>query len=233
MERRKTEIHVFPAGSLAEFEERQRLLTAWGEPIQRLGNSESLSKLDMEPDLMLRRMNARMPMFWKTASMFGKSFPDVRGIGSQISIELKPRVHQVQASALADVLAMNFQARFACVHQLADQEIAELRRLGLTLSLDREGHKRCLNVPSQKVGQRIPYLFWRTVVGMTFVDRIGRERLENLPAMVPGVQMRHFGPGLVAVQLTESLADYAGKDFDLAQTRREAVKAYLGKEHFL
>jgi len=125
---------------------------------------------------------------------------------------------EVAAIAFLRAAAARFQAEFAFLHMYTDED----RRAGAE-ALAAVGQVAFRDLRRTA----IPYLYWATVFGPSYVDFFSRDKLVAAPAY----EVEELAPGVVLVQLTQRLRDCVS-DWDRVHERRVAVAEHLGRDAF-
>ena len=84
-----------------------------------------------------------------------------------------------------------------------------------------------LFVPEIQLRRWLPDLYWGNLLGPPYLELFGRERIESAPAHT----VKHVGPDLYYLQLSERLEDLRDR-WDEVAAVRAAVKQHLGANAF-
>lgn len=119
------------------------------------------------------------------------------------------------------------KADFSCLHLLTPTELERGRASKVVSTLNKEATKFSFLIGTKDLQDRIPDLFWATVLGAPYIKMFGRDRLLSVPAY----SARALSDETVLLQMTEKLSDVAERPsvFDDA---RQKVKLHLGEDAF-
>jgi hypothetical protein len=119
------------------------------------------------------------------------------------------------------------KADFSCLHLLTPTELERGRKSGVCLNLDKKATKFFFSISSKELQQRIPDLFWVTVLGGPYVEMFGRDRLLSSPVYCT----KSLPSEAVMLQMTENLADVEQHAVLFDETR-SSTKSHLGEDAF-
>jgi hypothetical protein len=136
-------------------------------------------------------------------------------------------VNQVQLIEFLKMASVALQADFSCLHLLTPPELERGRASKVVSALDKKATKLRFMVASRDLQERIPDLFWATVLGAPYVELFGRDCLLSAPAY----RAESLSSGMVLVQMTEQISDVE-KRADVFNETRSQVKTHLGAKAF-
>jgi hypothetical protein len=132
------------------------------------------------------------------------------------------------ALALVRELSCEFEADFALIHQLQHMTEIEIgQESGIVTPLGSGGEKFALSVPPIVLGRYIPELFWVTILGPSYVNLFGRERVLAAPCEM----IEELPYGGILFRVAPRLSDFA-RTFDRVDEKRRAIKSYLDENAF-
>ena len=131
--------------------------------------------------------------------------------------------YTAEAVTVLQQFSLDFDADFAFVHSLSEDDIHRGLRAGVVSPLNRAGTRFTMIVTTHILRRYLPDIYWATLFGLPYVRHFGRERLLAAPA--PLVQ--ELPNGAIYLQMSSD-------EVELGTFRRvrERVKAHLGIESF-
>lgn len=135
--------------------------------------------------------------------------------------------NQAELIEFLKAASVALRADFGCLHLLTSFELERGRASKVVSALDKKGTKLRFMVASKDLQERIPDLFWATVLGSPYVDLLGRDRLLSAPAYLA----ESLRSATVLLQMTERLSD-VGERTDVFNDARSRVRAHLGEDVF-
>jgi hypothetical protein len=136
----------------------------------------------------------------------------------------------VKQSQLVDFLiaaSQDLRSDFACIHLLTPTELERGRANNTVTALDKARKKLRFFISSVDIQQRLPDLYWATVLGAPYSEMIGRDRLISAPSFVA----KSLPNDSVLIQMTENLLDVELHPSAFDDIRSQ-VKEHLGVEAF-
>jgi hypothetical protein len=134
---------------------------------------------------------------------------------------------QAELITFLKMASVTLQADFSCLHLLTQSELQRGRASGVVTALDKKATKFHFLIASRELQQRIPDLFWATVLGGPYVEMFGRDRLLSAPAF----SAESLSNETVLLQTTEKLTDVE-QHSDVFNEARSRIKAHLGRDAF-
>lgn len=136
-------------------------------------------------------------------------------------------VTQDDLVAFLKAASVALKADFSCLQLLTPSELERGRASEVVTALNKQATKFTFSIPSKKLQERIPDLFWATVFGAPYLTMFGRDRLLTAPSY----RAESLSNEAVYLQMTQSLF---GHEFDslVLDAARSRVKAHLGADAF-
>jgi hypothetical protein len=123
--------------------------------------------------------------------------------------------------------SVRLRADFACLHLMTQAEYQRGRSNKTVKALDKQGKKLYFSLVSQDLKQRIPDLYWATVLGAPYLEMFGKVSILSAPASAAS----SLSNDQILLQMTENLTDVE-KHPEVFDQVRSRVKDYLGEEAF-
>ena len=123
--------------------------------------------------------------------------------------------------------SMRLRADFACLHLMTQAEYQRGRSNKTVRASDKQGKNRHFFLASMDLKQRIPDLYWATVLGAPYLEMFGKNNILSAPAY----SARSLSNDQIILQMTENLTDVE-KHPEVFDEVRSRVKDHLGKEAF-
>lgn len=220
--------------SRSEGEDFLRLLMKHAPELQpqRYGNFEPL-RLEFDSSNIERVLDSwKWPFLWKRARPYfaGGVWPAIGPQPKHASLDIYGHKGGVVIEHLRDLLhacSVRFNADFSYLHLLTPKEVMSGRESGTVIFTGANDSGPHLSISSKRLQKYIPDLYWGTILGPSYLQHFGRQRVLSSPApLVQEIDENH-----VYIQLSDDLFDLERRPHEVEGIRR-AVKAHLNSDSF-